>query len=151
MCLVLGSATTPTLAFSQRKVREINDPILQILHQLHKIIYITQLPPTLSPNPRRRIIGRYKRVLFAPGSSSLNLKNEMKKVCICIILIIMMMMIIIINNRKTQMYAHTHATVVWESRKALVSTSVLFSQFPYATIQWWKWTLIELHTFIMIT
>ncbi|KAK2152164.1 hypothetical protein LSH36_338g04058 [Paralvinella palmiformis] len=58
-----SSATTPTLAFSQRKVREINDPILQILHQLHKIIYITQLPPTLSPNPRRRIIGRYKRLL----------------------------------------------------------------------------------------
>ena len=31
------------LTISPRKVRQISDPILQMLHQLHKIIYITQV------------------------------------------------------------------------------------------------------------
>ena len=39
-----------------------------------------QLPPTLCHNPRRRIIERFKRALFAPQSTSGNLKNELKKV-----------------------------------------------------------------------
>ncbi|KAK3752403.1 hypothetical protein QZH41_008607 [Actinostola sp. cb2023] len=38
------------------------------------------LPPTLSSNPQRRIIERFKRALFAPQSSSFNLKSEIKKV-----------------------------------------------------------------------
>lgn len=70
-----------TLSISPRKVRQINDPISQILNQLHKIIFITQLPPTLSPNPERRIVERFKRALFSPQNSSfVNLKSEVKKV-----------------------------------------------------------------------
>ncbi|XP_015752119.1 PREDICTED: serine/threonine-protein kinase Nek10-like [Acropora digitifera] len=70
-----------TLSISPRKVRQINDPISQILNQLHKIIFITQLPPTLSPNPQRRVVEQFKRALFSPQSSSLvNLKSEVKKV-----------------------------------------------------------------------
>lgn len=70
-----------TLSISPRKVRQINDPISQILNQLHKIIFITQLPPTLSPNPQRRIVEQFKRALFAPQNSSfVNLKSEVKKV-----------------------------------------------------------------------
>lgn len=38
-----GSAAPATLTISPRKVREINDPISQMLNQLHKIIYITQV------------------------------------------------------------------------------------------------------------
>ena len=38
----LASAAA-TLSISPRKVRQINDPILQILNQLHKIIFITQV------------------------------------------------------------------------------------------------------------
>ncbi|XP_052258729.1 serine/threonine-protein kinase Nek10-like isoform X2 [Dreissena polymorpha] len=68
-----------TLTISNRRVRQINDPITQLLHTLHKIVYISQLPPTLSPNPRRRVIERFKRALFAPGSSSLHLKGELHK------------------------------------------------------------------------
>ena len=67
------------LTISPRKVRQISDPILQMLHILHKVIYISQLPPTLGHNPRRRIIERFKRVLFAPPSTSVNLKSELKK------------------------------------------------------------------------
>ncbi|KAK3775072.1 hypothetical protein RRG08_048282 [Elysia crispata] len=73
------SRSAAMLTISPNKLREITDPIQQMLHQLHKLIYITQLPPTLSPNQNRRIIEQYKRALFAPNSSSTNLKLEMKK------------------------------------------------------------------------
>lgn len=74
-----NSANTPTLTISQRRVRQISDPILQMLHQLHKILYITQLPPTLKPHKKRRMIERFKRALFAPQSTTFNLKSELKK------------------------------------------------------------------------
>lgn len=42
--LIFFSATAAaTLSISPRKVRQINDPISQILNQLHKIIFITQV------------------------------------------------------------------------------------------------------------
>ncbi|XP_071966114.1 serine/threonine-protein kinase Nek10-like isoform X1 [Antedon mediterranea] len=69
-----------TLSISPRKVRQIKDPILEMLHMIHKIIFICQLPPTLTYNPRRRVIECFKRALFSPQSSSVNLKNELKKV-----------------------------------------------------------------------
>lgn len=74
-----NSANTPTLTISQHRVRQISDPILQMLHQLHKILYITQLPPTLKPHMKRRMIERFKRALFAPQSTTFNLKSELKK------------------------------------------------------------------------
>jgi NIMA (never in mitosis gene a)-related kinase len=79
-----NSANTPTLTISQRRVRQISDPILQMLHQLHKILYITQLPPTLKPHKKRRMIERFKRALFAPQSTTFNLKSELKKVSVLV-------------------------------------------------------------------
>ncbi|KAL5007557.1 hypothetical protein ScPMuIL_016363 [Solemya velum] len=76
------SSTTATLSISPSRVRQISDPILQMLHQLHKIIYISQLPPTLCPNPKRRVIERFKRALFAPQSTTFNLKSELRKLLI---------------------------------------------------------------------
>jgi NIMA (never in mitosis gene a)-related kinase len=49
-------------------------------HHLDFSLFFPQLPPTLSPNSQRRIIERFKRALFAPQSSSFNLKSEIKKV-----------------------------------------------------------------------
>ncbi|KAJ8024745.1 Serine/threonine-protein kinase Nek10 [Holothuria leucospilota] len=69
-----------TLTISPRKVRQISDPVLKMLHIIHKIIFISQLPPTLSPNPRRKVIERFKRALFSPQSTIVNLKSELKKV-----------------------------------------------------------------------
>ncbi|KAM9023042.1 LOW QUALITY PROTEIN: serine/threonine-protein kinase Nek10 [Ara ararauna] len=66
------------IAVSQRKVRQISDPV-QILIQLHKIIFITQLPPALQYNVKRRIIERFKKSLFSQQSNPGNLKSEMKK------------------------------------------------------------------------
>ncbi|XP_071591571.1 LOW QUALITY PROTEIN: serine/threonine-protein kinase Nek10 [Heliangelus exortis] len=67
------------IAVSQRKVRQISDPVQQILIQLHKIIFITQLPPALPCNLKRRIIERFKKSLFSQQSNPCNLKLEMKK------------------------------------------------------------------------
>ena len=44
-----NSAGKATLSISPRRVREISDPILQMLHTLHKIIYITQVGPKSPP------------------------------------------------------------------------------------------------------
>ncbi|XP_066206885.1 serine/threonine-protein kinase Nek10 isoform X2 [Saccopteryx leptura] len=67
------------IAVSQRKVRQISDPIQQILIQLHKIIYVTQLPPALHHNLKRRVIERFKKSLFSQQSNPCNLKSEIKK------------------------------------------------------------------------
>ncbi|XP_051466049.1 serine/threonine-protein kinase Nek10 [Apus apus] len=78
----LGSRLRPAsagIAVSQRKVRQISDPVQQILVQLHKIIFITQLPPALQSNLKRRIVERFKKSLFSQQSNPCNLKLEMKK------------------------------------------------------------------------
>uniref|UniRef100_A0A803YK86 Protein kinase domain-containing protein n=1 Tax=Meleagris gallopavo TaxID=9103 RepID=A0A803YK86_MELGA len=67
------------IAVSQRKVRQISDPVQQILIQLHKIIFITQLPPALQCSLKRRVIERFKKSLFSQQSNPCNLKSEMKK------------------------------------------------------------------------
>uniref|UniRef100_W5MJ75 Serine/threonine-protein kinase Nek10 n=1 Tax=Lepisosteus oculatus TaxID=7918 RepID=W5MJ75_LEPOC len=71
--------TSAGIAVSQRKVRQISDPIQRILIQLHKIIYITQLSPALHHNFKRRAIERFKKSLFHPQSNPCNLKTEIKK------------------------------------------------------------------------
>ena len=80
MVAPLSASAAATLTISPRKVRQISDPVLKMLHTIHKIISICQLPPTLAPNPRRKVIERFKKALFAPQTSSVNLKNELKKV-----------------------------------------------------------------------
>lgn len=42
--------------------------------------FCLKLPPTLSPNPNRRIVEQYKRALFSTESNGMNLKSEMRKV-----------------------------------------------------------------------
>ena len=78
-----ATSAAATLTISPRKVRQISDPVLKMLHIIHKIIFICQLPPTLSPNPRRRVIERFKKALFSIQSTSVNLKSELKKVSKC--------------------------------------------------------------------
>ncbi|XP_072009703.1 serine/threonine-protein kinase Nek10 isoform X2 [Engystomops pustulosus] len=76
----LKHSASAGIAVSQRKVRQISDPIQQILIQLHKIIYITQLPPALHDNLKRRVVERYKKSLFSLQSNPCNLKAEIQKV-----------------------------------------------------------------------
>lgn len=67
------------LSFSPRHVREISDPITQLMTQLHKLVFITQLPPSLTPCARTLLIGQYKRALFDGTNSPACLKAEMHK------------------------------------------------------------------------
>lgn len=74
-----GSASNAgTLTISPRKVRPIVDPVQTMLNQLHKIIFIDQLPPSSNMDFCRRIISRYKKVLFQQNRQ-INLKFELKK------------------------------------------------------------------------
>uniref|UniRef100_A0A8C4SZG6 Serine/threonine-protein kinase Nek10 n=1 Tax=Erpetoichthys calabaricus TaxID=27687 RepID=A0A8C4SZG6_ERPCA len=83
-CIVFFfSLASAGISVSQKKVRQISDPIQMILLQLHKVIYITQLPPALHQDFRRRAIERYKKLLFCPQSNPYQLKVEMKKVGEC--------------------------------------------------------------------
>ncbi|KAG9283789.1 serine/threonine-protein kinase Nek10 [Astyanax mexicanus] len=65
---------------SQRKVREIDDPNLRLLGLLHKIIFITQLPPGPNSTFQRRAIERFKKSLFQSGTGPFHLKVELNKV-----------------------------------------------------------------------
>ncbi|XP_077125065.1 serine/threonine-protein kinase Nek10 isoform X5 [Ranitomeya variabilis] len=76
----LKHSASAGISVSQRKVRQISDPIQQILIQLHKIIFITQLPPALHDNLKRRVVERYKKSLFSLQSNPCNLKAEIQKV-----------------------------------------------------------------------
>ena len=68
-----------TLSISPRHLREISDPISLLLSQLHKLIYLTQLPPSHKPSARRTLIEQYKRYLFDRASDPSNLKSELHK------------------------------------------------------------------------
>ncbi|XP_060936435.1 serine/threonine-protein kinase Nek10, partial [Limanda limanda] len=67
------------ICVSQKKLRQIIDPSQTLLVQLHKIVYISQLPPAPHHNIRRRVIERFKKSLFHYGSDPYNLKVELSK------------------------------------------------------------------------
>ncbi|XP_053343859.1 serine/threonine-protein kinase Nek10 [Clarias gariepinus] len=68
------------ICVSHRKVRQINDPNLRLLELLHKIIFVTQLPPGPQSSFQRRALERFKKSLFQRGSSAFHLKMELNKV-----------------------------------------------------------------------
>uniref|UniRef100_A0A665UHN8 Protein kinase domain-containing protein n=1 Tax=Echeneis naucrates TaxID=173247 RepID=A0A665UHN8_ECHNA len=67
------------ICVSQKKLRQIDDPSQKLLMQLHKIIYISQLPPAPCHNIKRRVIERFKKSLFHCGSDPNSLKMELSK------------------------------------------------------------------------
>ena len=48
-----------------------------LLKQLHKLIFVTQLPPNVERDPNRAYVERYKRELFS--GSGWDLKAELKR------------------------------------------------------------------------
>ncbi|KAK2909802.1 hypothetical protein Q8A73_007517 [Channa argus] len=67
------------ICVSQKKLRQIDDPIQMLLVQLHKIIYISQLPPASHNNIKRRVVEKFKKSLFHHGSDPYSLKVELSK------------------------------------------------------------------------
>ncbi|XP_058602606.1 serine/threonine-protein kinase Nek10 isoform X1 [Onychostoma macrolepis] len=68
------------ICLSQRKVRQIDDPNQRLLELLHKIVFITQLPPAPHNSLKQRAVERFKKPLFTYGSDPYNLKVELNKV-----------------------------------------------------------------------
>jgi hypothetical protein len=83
-----------------KKLRPVQDPILQILDQIHKILFIAQviiifnelnnplsclnvfffkLPPSGKKNFKRKLVDRYKRSLFSNKYGSIQIKAELMK------------------------------------------------------------------------
>ncbi|XP_053083780.1 serine/threonine-protein kinase Nek10 isoform X2 [Pangasianodon hypophthalmus] len=68
------------ICVSHKKVRQIDDPNLRLLELLHKIIFVTQLPPGPQTSFQRRALERFKKSLFQRGSGPFHLKMELNKV-----------------------------------------------------------------------
>ena len=77
--LSLSSASSSLLSISSRHFREISDPITQLLGQLHRLVYLSQAPPTSSPSAREMVIDQYQRALFHPDMSPAQLKGELHR------------------------------------------------------------------------
>ena len=71
------------LSISPSRIREIHDPMTRILNQLHKILFISQLPPSMEGelSYERALIERYKRELFSHRNHyrGRSLKDELHK------------------------------------------------------------------------
>ena len=67
------------LSISPRHLREISDPITQLMAQLHKLLFLAQLPPSPTPNMRMLLVNQYKHALFDRPSSPGSLKTEMHR------------------------------------------------------------------------
>ena len=51
----------------------------QVLSQLHKLLYIDQLPPSMERDPRRKVVQSYKRQLFGRHRNAGTIKSEFIK------------------------------------------------------------------------
>uniref|UniRef100_A0A8C8DIN5 Protein kinase domain-containing protein n=1 Tax=Oryzias sinensis TaxID=183150 RepID=A0A8C8DIN5_9TELE len=79
-CLFFMMSVSAGICVSQKMLRQIHDPIQKLLVQLHKVIFITQLPPSPSTDIERRLVEKFKKSLFHLGSDPYNLKVELSKV-----------------------------------------------------------------------
>lgn len=68
----------PMLTISPHKLRPIVDPVTNLLNQLHKLIYISQLPPATKRDIKRERINKYKKALFSQPHMFVNLKQEIQ-------------------------------------------------------------------------
>ncbi|XP_076326720.1 serine/threonine-protein kinase Nek10-like isoform X2 [Tachypleus tridentatus] len=72
-------ASSSSLSLSPRKLQETKDPVLPLFQQLHKLLYISQLPPPETLCHHRWMLQIYTRMLFANNVGTLYLKTEVSK------------------------------------------------------------------------
>eukprot|EP00051_Salpingoeca_urceolata_P019247 m.278577 g.278577 ORF g.278577 m.278577 type:complete len:1066 (-) comp19383_c1_seq3:76-3273(-) len=75
------SSATSFVKMSPRRVRLMVDPISQYLLQVHKLLFVCQLPPSSQQDLRRYVVEKYKRRLFSARTSQVSLKQELQKLC----------------------------------------------------------------------
>ena len=73
-----ASRVSSMVSVSPTKVREIRDPVSDLLTQLHKLLWVTQLPPSSRRSPKRALLHRYKTALFRRPHHRSALKQEMQ-------------------------------------------------------------------------
>lgn len=76
---LLFPVASSTLSISPKHLREITDPIVVLLTQLHKLVLLTQLPPQSRPSSRWTLLQLYKRQLFSETSTAADLKTQLHK------------------------------------------------------------------------
>ena len=68
-----------TITVSSKKLQLIEDPILEMLHVLHKLMFVCEQPATLKVTPARHVLLRFKQTLFgvsATGDTDFGLAGE---------------------------------------------------------------------------
>mmetsp|Transcript_26665 Transcript_26665/g.48000 ORF Transcript_26665/g.48000 Transcript_26665/m.48000 type:complete len:740 (-) Transcript_26665:25-2244(-) len=65
-------------------LRKVEDPVQPLFETLHKLIYVTQLPPGLKRDTRRSMLESFKHWLFSDASTSSRLKEELAKLHYCV-------------------------------------------------------------------
>ncbi|CAG9465206.1 unnamed protein product [Pedinophyceae sp. YPF-701] len=68
-----------TITITSDRLRPIDDPVVQMLHVLHKVLYIDQLPPGPSRDWKRRCVERFRKHLFHPMQHGASIKTQLSK------------------------------------------------------------------------
>ena len=74
-----NSRGSAKVSIAHSKPQPMTDLLPKVLNQLHKIVFIDQLPPTLERDAQRSYIKAYKRFLFGPAQNVGNIKRELFK------------------------------------------------------------------------
>lgn len=73
--------SSPMFRVSTSQIRPTShDPLTLLLTQIHKLIYITQLPPKSTRDLKRSVIAKYKNALFSRAFNSGDLKRELQQI-----------------------------------------------------------------------
>ncbi|CAG9332843.1 NEK10 [Blepharisma stoltei] len=78
-----SSADIPVVHIKSANLKKVKDPVQPLFQTLHKLIYITQLPPGLQRDPRRSMLESFKHWLFSEPSFANTLKEELGKLHNC--------------------------------------------------------------------
>ena len=74
-----GSSTAPTIRLPASKLRPVSDPIVLLLTQLRKVMFIVTRPPDVRANPARHVVVRFQQALFRASTSSAAMKEHLRR------------------------------------------------------------------------
>jgi serine/threonine protein kinase len=78
------SSSSSLLSLSSRQLREISDPISQLMATLHRLLSLTLSAPSLQPHSARLLVlDRYQRSLFHSDMSPEQIKGELHRLSTC--------------------------------------------------------------------
>lgn len=74
-------SSSPLFRVSTSQLRPTShDPLTLLLAQLHKLVFVSQLPPKSVRDLRRTLIGKYKHALFARPFQAVDFKRELQQI-----------------------------------------------------------------------